>query len=77
VTEPRPRMTSDDATTLYALRCVWEGKYKIDRDDDGTWRASRLINGVSLLSATTGTELRTLLAEDYSNLIRAEQRAKR
>jgi hypothetical protein len=43
MTEPRPQMTSEDATMLYTLRRIWEGIYKIDRDSDGLWRASRLV----------------------------------
>lgn len=72
--EPRSEMTTEDATTLFYLRRIWEGSYKIDRGGDGVWHASRVTGGVSLISADTGPELRNLIAEDYSNWIRDTRR---
>jgi len=74
MTEPRSDMTSEDATTLYYLRRIWEGSYKIDRNSDGVWHASRVTGGVSLMSADTALELRELIIEDYSSWIRDTSR---
>lgn len=74
--EPRSEMTTEDATTLFYLRRIWEGSYKIDRNSDGVWCASRITDGVSLISADTAAQLRNLLTEDYSNWIRETSRPK-
>jgi hypothetical protein len=75
--EPRSDMTTEDATTLYYLRRIWEGSYKIDCNTDGVWHASRVTGGVSLMSADTAPELRDLIAEDYSDWIRDAPRPER
>jgi hypothetical protein len=75
--EPRSEMTGEDATTLYDLRRIWEGRYRIDRNSDGVWHAHRLSGGVSLISADTGPELRGLISEDYTNWVRDTRRADR
>jgi hypothetical protein len=72
--EPRSDMSSEDATTLYYLRRIWEGSYTIDRNSDGVWHASRVTGGASLMSADTALELRELIIEDYSSWIRDTSR---
>lgn len=53
-------MTSEEATTLLHLRCVWEKSFRVEFHD-GLWIARALAEPVELLTANTGTELRELM----------------
>jgi hypothetical protein len=65
MTEPRDDMTTEEASLLYELQRLWEGRYDIRVLDDGSWTAQRVTGAVGLLlSAHTGHELRPLIAAD-------------
>ncbi len=53
-------MTSEDATALFHLRCLWQGAYAISMTD-GIWVARSLDNPTHVLTADTAPELRWLL----------------
>jgi hypothetical protein len=50
-------VTSEDATALFDLRCLWQGAYAISVTD-GIWVAHRLDNPTCILTADTAQELR-------------------
>ncbi len=62
--EDRYGMSSEDATTLFELRRIYEHTHKITLTD-GVWRASRMGNSLVTFTADSGPELRSMLGEDY------------
>ena len=62
-------MTSEDATALFHLRCLWDSAYAISLTD-GIWVARRRDNPTSILTADTAPELRWLLRVDYGQWLR-------
>lgn len=62
-------MTSEDASALFHLRCLWQGAYAISLTD-GIWVASRHDNPTRVLTADTASELRWLLRADYGLWLR-------
>jgi hypothetical protein len=63
-------VTSEDATTLFHLRCLWHGIYTISVTD-GIWVARRRDNPTRLFTADTAPELRWLLRADYRQSARS------
>ena len=63
-------MTSEDATALFHLRCLWHGAYAISMTD-GIWVARRRDNPTRILTADTAPELRWLLRADHGQWLRA------
>jgi len=57
-------MTTDEATTLFHLRCRWDDAYRIALVD-GVWAAQRIGNATVLLTADSGQELRDQMQGDY------------
>ena len=57
-------MTSEDATALFHLRCLWQSAYAISVTD-GIWVARPRDNPTRILTADTAPELRWLLRADY------------
>jgi hypothetical protein len=58
-------MSSEDATALFHLRCVWGDRYGISFTNK-TWRAHRLGQGAPWdITAATAEELRNRIGEDY------------
>ena len=53
-------MTSEEATTLFHLRCVWERSFRVEFQG-GLWIAWELADPVTVLTADSGTELRELM----------------
>ena len=53
-------MTSEEATTLFHLRCVWERSFRVEFRG-GLWIAWELADPVTVLTADSGTELRELM----------------
>jgi hypothetical protein len=62
-------VTSEDATALLHLRCLWDGAYTIDVTD-GIWTARRLDDPARTLTASTAPELRWLLRADCGQKVR-------
>jgi hypothetical protein len=62
-------LTSEDATALFHLRCLWDGAYAISLTD-GIWVARRRDNPTRVLTADTAPELRWLLCADYGQRLR-------
>jgi hypothetical protein len=62
-------VTSEDATGLFHLRCLWHGGYAISLTD-GIWVARRRDNPTRILTADTAPELRWLLRADYGQRLR-------
>jgi hypothetical protein len=62
-------VTSEDATGLFYLRCLWHGAYAISLTD-GVWIARRRDNSTRTLTADTAPELRWLLRADYGQWLR-------
>ena len=58
-------MTSEDATTLFHLRCHWERVYRVEFRD-GVWSARGLSDPTKVLTADTGLELSELMQDDYA-----------
>jgi len=56
-------VTSEDATALFDLRCLWQGAYAISVTD-GIWIARPHDNPVRILTADAAPELRWLLRAD-------------
>ncbi len=63
--EDRYGMSSEDATTLFELRRIYEHTHKITLAD-GVWRASWMGNSLITFTADSGQELRSLLGQDYA-----------
>jgi hypothetical protein len=53
-------VTSEEATTLFQLRCAWEQSFRVEFRD-GVWTARALAEPVEVLTASTGPELRELM----------------
>jgi hypothetical protein len=62
-------LTSEDATALFHLRCLWDGAYAISLTDS-IWVARRRDNPTHVLTADTASELRWLLPADYGQWLR-------
>lgn len=62
-------MTSEDATTLLHLRCLWHGTYTITVAG-GIWAARQCDNRTRILTAESAPQLRWLLRADYSQQLR-------
>jgi hypothetical protein len=62
-------VTSEDATALFHLLCLWQGAYVISVTD-GICVARRRDNPTRVLTADTAPELRWLLRADYSQSLR-------
>jgi hypothetical protein len=62
-------VTSEDATTLFHLRCLWHGTYTITMTG-GIWAARRSGKPSRILTADTAPELRWLLRADYGIWLR-------
>lgn len=58
-------MTREEATTLDALRMLWQGWYQTDVTD-GVWTAYRVSGALVRFSADSGQELRFKISEDYA-----------
>jgi hypothetical protein len=56
-----PDLTTEEATLLRELQSIWHDRYLIAVDD--AWTAQR-IGGTEIITADTGFELRTMLAQD-------------
>jgi hypothetical protein len=63
-------VTSEDATALLHLRCLWDSAYAISLTD-GIWAARHRDNPARILTADTAPELRWLLRADYGQWPRA------
>jgi hypothetical protein len=66
-------MTREEATTLSALRVLWQGRYQIDVTD-GVWTAYRVSDALVTFSADGGEELRFKISEDYTRWQQAARR---
>jgi hypothetical protein len=62
-------VTSEDATVLLHLRCLWDSAYAIDVTD-GIWIVRRLEDPTHILTADTAPELRWLLRADHGQRVR-------
>jgi hypothetical protein len=62
-------MTSEDATALFHLRCLWDGTYAISVTDD-IRVARRSGKPTRILTADTAPELRWLLRADHGQQLR-------
>jgi hypothetical protein len=62
-------LTSEDATALFHLRCLWDSAYAISLTDD-IWVARRRDNPTRVITADTAPELRWLLRADYGRWLR-------
>jgi hypothetical protein len=62
-------LTSEDATALFHLRCLWDSAYAISLTDD-IWVARRRDNPTRVITADTAPELRWLLRADYGLTLR-------
>jgi hypothetical protein len=59
-----PELSTEDASLLFELQRIWDGKYKIKIDErDGCWVAER-VTGAVVITADTGRQLRVLLTND-------------
>lgn len=56
-------MTSEEATDLLNLQCLWRDAYAI-AFNDGVWSARRHDHPAAILTADTALELRGLMRED-------------
>ena len=56
-------MTSEDATDLFHLRCLWQGAYVITLVN-GVWTAHRHDNPARILTADTAAGLRWQIRTD-------------
>jgi hypothetical protein len=56
-------MTSEEATTLFRLRCIWERSYRVEFCGD-VWSARRLSDPTVILTADSGLELGDLMQHD-------------
>jgi hypothetical protein len=61
-------VTSEDATALFHLQCLWHGAYAISLTD-GIWAARRAGNPTRVLTADSAPELRWLLRADDRRLV--------
>jgi hypothetical protein len=61
--QPRHDLSSEEATLLYELIRIWEGRYRVNVDSDGLWSASRLTGAVTI-TAESGEKLRSLISQD-------------
>jgi hypothetical protein len=62
-------LTSEDATALIYLRCLWDSAYAISLTD-AIWVARRRDNTIRVLTADTAPELRWLLRADHGQRLR-------
>jgi hypothetical protein len=62
-------VTSEDATDLFHLRCLWHGTYVISLTD-GIWVARRRDHSTRILTADIAPQLRWLLRADYGQWLR-------
>ncbi len=62
-------MTSEDATALFHLRCLWDSTYAISVTD-GIWVAHRHDSPTRVLTVDTAPELQWLLRADYGQTLR-------
>lgn len=62
-------MTSDEATDLLHLRCLWQEAYAITMSD-GVWIARRHDNPARVLTARTAPDLRWQIRNDYGEWLR-------
>jgi len=58
-------MTSEEATALFRLRCIWEHAYRVEFRE-GVWSARRLSDPTVILTADTGLELGDLMRHDHA-----------
>jgi hypothetical protein len=63
-------MTGEEATALFELRCLWQQAYAITLSE-GVWTARRQDNPAQVLTASTATELRWQIRNDYGAWLRA------
>jgi hypothetical protein len=63
-------VTSEDATALFYLRCLWDSVYAVSLSD-GIWVARRRDNPTHVLTADTASELRWLLRADHCQRMRS------
>jgi hypothetical protein len=66
-------MTSEEATALFQLRCLWQDAYHIGFSD--VWSAKRLNHPTTILTADTAAELRGLIQDDYADWLSADRTA--
>jgi hypothetical protein len=66
-------VTSEYATALFHLRCVWGDAYGITLAD-GVWSASRL-HGAAVVTADSAEELSAFMQSDFSVWLSSVQTA--
>ena len=62
-------MTSDEATDLLNMRCLWQEAYAITLAD-GVWTARRHDHPAQVLTADTASGLRWQIRSDYGEWLR-------
>jgi hypothetical protein len=62
-------VTSDQATDLLHLRCMWQQAYAISLSD-GIWTAQRHDDPTCVLTADTAPDLRWQIRTDYGAWLR-------
>jgi hypothetical protein len=62
-------VTSEDATALFHLRCLWQEAYAINLTS-GIWTAQRCANPTQILTAGTALDLRWRIQNDYGEWLR-------
>jgi hypothetical protein len=62
-------VTSEEATALFHLRCLWQNSYMITFSD-GAWTARRHYNPAKVLTAGNAPDLRWAIRTDYGEWLR-------
>jgi hypothetical protein len=59
-------VTGEEATVLLQLRSIWDERYTVDLNGNGTWSAKRLGITYRVITAESGPLLRYKISEDYA-----------
>ena len=59
-------MTGEEATVLLQLRSIWDDRYTVDLNGNGTWSAKRQGDHEPGDHGRVGTRLRHKISEDYA-----------
>ena len=59
-------MTSEEATTLFRMRCVWGDSYRVELAH-GIWRGYARDNATTVLTADTAEDLAAQMQRDSAS----------
>lgn len=59
-------MTSEEAAVLLQLRSIWDDRYTVQLNGNGTWSAKRQGITNRVITAESGRRLRHKISEDYA-----------